>query len=769
VGKTQLALEYAYRHADDYRVIWWVRAEEPVQLAADYAALATPLDLAERNASNQSAIVSAVREWLERTGGWLLIFDNAPAPASVTGYLPRAGGGHVLITSRDQNWGRTATTVAVPVLPQAEAVALLEKRTGWSGPQVAVLADELGQLPLALEQAAAYAAATGCSLNTYLELFHSRRQALLRREEPPEGYQGTVATTWSLAMVKAGAECPAAAGLLNVCAYLAPDEIPLSLLQEGAEFYPEPLAAAARDPLLLHDAVAALRRYSLVTVHEEALSVNRLVQAVVRDGLREEEQRTWAAAAVRLVNAGFPPNPDDVRNWPGCALRLSHALAATALAMGLLVAAEETAGLLGLAASYLNSRADHEEARACARRALEFVERVLGPEHPAMIWRLEGLAGMGVDTRPLLERALAIAEKVYGADHPEVARRLLPLGAALRWVPDEPGAKACYERALAIAERAEGPEGLLVAEVRLDLSMVLGGLGDFAGAKEQAERALAIFEKTCPPDYGRLASAHMGLGLLSGHLAEFAQEKAHYEQALRIAEKAYGPDHPEVGWRLVTLGRWSLRAFGDLATAKAYQERGLQIYEKAYGPDHPRMGGPLISLAETLRLLGDPGDAKTLVERALAIEGKTWGEQDPESLRLLGSLLLDLGDLQTAPSVLARAQEAAERPDRLDPELKAAVYLEVGRLHHLQGDLEGAKVFLKQSLAIPEAMCPPHQFRMAATHQEYGLTLQALGDPAGAREHLTQAVTMFESQIGPKHPRTQRARRCLAALDTGTN
>ncbi len=370
-----------------------------------------------------------MRGWLEHNRDWLLVFDSAPRPQALADYLPRGGGGHVVITSRDQNWGGVAACVAVPVLPQEEAVALLEKRTGWSGPEVGILAQELGQLPLALEQAAAYAAATGCSPGTYLDLLHSSRQALLQREQPPEGYQRTVTTTWGLAMTEARAECAAAAGLLNLCAYLAPDEIPLSLIQEGAEFYPEPLAAAARDPLLLHDAVAALRRYSLVTVHQEALSLHRLVQAVVRDGLSEEEQRTWAAAAVRLVYAGFPEYPPylNMPAWPECALRLPHALAATELAVGLEAVPVETGRLLSRVGCYLQDRGEWDQGNACLYRAVEVVERALGPDHPELSARLVDAArddwpyfggfsidGFSIDERALLERALAIAERALG-------------------------------------------------------------------------------------------------------------------------------------------------------------------------------------------------------------------------------------------------------------------------------------------------------------------------------------------------------------------
>jgi len=176
VGKTQLALEYSYRHASEYGIVWWVRAEEPAKLAADYAALAQPLDLPEKDAHELEVIGKAVWEWLGQNTGWLLVFDNAPSPEDVTRYFPHGTGGHVIVTSRDPNWRGVAGALPVQVMEPDEARKFLLKRTGETDEEAAAeLAKELGYLPLALEQAGAYIEATGRSLSDYLQLY--RKQA----------------------------------------------------------------------------------------------------------------------------------------------------------------------------------------------------------------------------------------------------------------------------------------------------------------------------------------------------------------------------------------------------------------------------------------------------------------------------------------------------------------------------------------------------------------------------------------------------------------
>jgi hypothetical protein len=105
IGKTQLALEYAYRYGGRYALVWWVRAETPETLATDYAALAAPLELPQQGVQEQPQLTAMVRQWREQHTGWLLIFDDAPEPSAVQAYLPRSPHGHSIITSRHLGWG----------------------------------------------------------------------------------------------------------------------------------------------------------------------------------------------------------------------------------------------------------------------------------------------------------------------------------------------------------------------------------------------------------------------------------------------------------------------------------------------------------------------------------------------------------------------------------------------------------------------------------------------------------------------------------------
>src|SRR3954447_8540414 len=198
VGKTTLALRYAYAHLADYDLVRWLPAEEPATLAAAFTTLAAPLGL-DPATPDQPALVAAIRARLERTPRWLLVFDNATDPASLDPYLPRLGTGHVLVTSRRQDWGEAAGTLELDVLPEAEAVALLlgdAPADEAAREQAVALAAELGHLPLALAQARAFTRARGLAVAASRAQLAAARPKVLAWRRPAAPYTLPVAEVW---------------------------------------------------------------------------------------------------------------------------------------------------------------------------------------------------------------------------------------------------------------------------------------------------------------------------------------------------------------------------------------------------------------------------------------------------------------------------------------------------------------------------------------------------------------------------------------------
>jgi tetratricopeptide (TPR) repeat protein len=652
VGKTQLAAEYAYRYRDGYDHILWVRSEEPAQLADDFAGLAKLLDLPEQDEQDQRVIHQAVCQWLATHDRWLLSFDNAPHPDSLKGYRPEEGHGHVVITSRDPDWAGVATPLKVEVWEPDESLEFLGKRLGRTDEAAAELAKELGHLPLALAQAAAYIKNAGMWLEDYLKLYRDRREELWKDEKPPPEYPEAVGTTWSVAFEAAHKEEPPAADLLNLCAFLASDDIPRDLL-----------AKAMEDPLALNRAISALQHYSLIRTDDDSISVHRLVQAVTRDRLSEEERKEWAAAVVRLLDAALPFKQDDPDTWRESGRLLPHALAAAEHAVGAQVGGIEPPRVLSDAGTYLTCRAEFGEAKRVLERAVTVAEETYGSNHPYFATCLNNLGhalwqfGDAEGAKEHYQRALAIAEEAFGPDHPGVATFASNLGSALHDLGDLKGACQHCERALAIDEKTYGPDHPVVAIDANNLGGVLQGMGDLKGAKAHYERALLIDEKAYGPGHPSVAVRLNNLGTVVEDLGDLEGAKQHYQRALTIDEQAYGRDHPSVARDANNLGH-VLHNMGNLEGAREHCERAVAIDERAYGPDHPTVATHVNNLGLVLEDMGDLEGAKEHFERALATDEKAYGPDHPEvarDLSNLGSLLAGVGDQVEARKCFERA------------------------------------------------------------------------------------------------------------------
>ena len=461
IGKTQIAIEYAYRFRDAYKLVWWIPSEDESSLAAAYCLLAQKLNLPVSELTDQQIIIPAVRDWLERHDRWLLVFDNANKPDNLFAYLPKSATGHVLITSRFAHWSDIVKTVPLDEWPRADSVRYVKKRLNSANArQAKELAKELGDLPLALAQATGYILSVpGLSIDEYLELYRTKRDELWKFEQPPSQYEATVATTWKVTVEKLS---PASRSLLCLAAFWAADNIPRKLLDDGKSLLSADLLELVASDLHWNQAFGEIHGFSLVDGAKDRFSMHRMLQSAIRHRLTGEQRDAFSRLAVELVNHAFPYKEEDTTTWRLSGDLMPHV---TAVVKHSESNAPETCGrLLNKAGLYTRLMGQYGEARRLLKQAIEIGERHYEPDHPTLATRYSNLAlveralGNFSEARRLLKQAIEIGERHYEPDHPTLATRYSNLALVERALGNFSEARDLASRALKIANQKLGPE-----------------------------------------------------------------------------------------------------------------------------------------------------------------------------------------------------------------------------------------------------------------------------------------------------------------------
>ena len=765
-GKTSVALAYAHTHLTEGGITWQFEAEDPAVLAAGFTEVAVALGAQERAGD---PVVAVHRALAGSAAGWLLVFDNAPGPEAVEAFVPAVGKGRVLITSRNALWP-PGQALEVPILDREAAAGFLTARTGDTDRQAAAaVAEAVGGLPLALEQAAAYAQATGASLDGYLALFHKRRADLLARGQPAR-YGGTVAATWALAFTQLQDSDPGAAGLLRLLAFCAPDAVPLRLLLRprpglAEQLSPEValvLVPLLEDELAAGDAVAALRRYSLARpAGGGAVSVHRLVQAVTADQIPEELRDAWRQAAAAVIEAAIPPDPVQSAAWPVFAAVLPHAQAVVSTG----------SEAMGRIADYLWHSGSYAAARDLYRSMFEERVRVLGPEHPrtlaarANAAHLTGKAGDAAAARDQFDALLPVYERVSGPHHPDALTTRAKLARFTGEAGDAAGARDQFAALLPVYERVLGPDHPdTLAIVRADLARFTGEAGDAAGARDQYAALLVVAERVFGPEHPETVSDRANMARFTGEAGDVAGARDQFAALLPVSERLLGPGHPNTLLARARLARFTGEA-GDAAGARDQYAALLPVIERVLGAEHPDTLSTRASIARWTGPAGDSAAARDQYAALLPVRERVLGPDHPETLATRQNLAKFTG--RAGNPAGARDQYAALLPDYervLGPEhpetltVRSSLASWTGEA----GDPACARDQCIALLPVIERVSGPEHPATLATRQTRAYFTGEAGDPAAARDQYIALLPVLEQASARDHPDVLTARGSLA-------
>jgi len=623
IGKTALAVEYAFEHRDAYKVVGWIRADDALTLQADLVKLGQLLHVAPDEKS-PSAIVEALRGRLAGRADWLLILDHAANPELLADVLPREKTGHVIITSRDESWPGVRG-LRVGALAREEAIVMLRKKLGSSAGSVLTiskLAQALQDVPLALEQASALMKHNKVTPEQFLLKFEQHWGELLQRGRNTTGYPDAVSMTWELSYRAAGEASQDATDFLGFCSFFAPSGIPIDMLEDGGVFLAEPISDIVSVPGRMDRALKVLTDFSLATVADERIYLQSVVQQLARRRMSTDVRRKYCKMAIRLSDAVFKFESGDIESWQSCAPLLPHVRAAVEHAITEDTAQETACTLLSDIGELLYEQARYSESKQLLEKAEKIGRRALSPESSRLrtiinnLGRVLSKLGEMAAAKKQLEDAVAREEKARGKNHPNVADLLNNLGGAMHKTGDYQKAKEAFQRALSIYDLHDISDQAKAASIINNLGYTFMKTGNLAGAKELYAKALKIAQAGYGQQHPDVAAILNNIGDLHFLKRDFESARSNYEKALRMDEAIYGADHPEVARHLGDLGRL-MATTGNAAAGKRYLERALKIERATFGLRHPQVMARMKDLGKVMQALGEPGGSG-LIEQATA-------------------------------------------------------------------------------------------------------------------------------------------------------
>jgi tetratricopeptide (TPR) repeat protein len=761
VGKTRILSEYANRKQKAYKHIIWFNAISADNVREEIFQFALKNKLIVETEKDYNYIYYVFKKWMKENEEWLFLLDNVEHREDIKAFFDfdetLKGKRHILISSRNKDEFSNIQTITIDIFEIEESREFLKSHTNKTPDDYAdKIANLLGGLPLALEQAAAYIKEENESYKGYYELLEKDTISVLEKKHL--SHTESIGATWNISMQRIKSK--ATKELLNLCAFFAPDNIHCQWFIDAIDVLPDELRRNGLSDFT--EIKKDLKAYSLVRIdNTDKVSMHRLLQDVVKNAMNDNKSWMYVDACVRIFDKQISFDFSNNKYRETFTEMTPHILSITAICeqSGKREDIEDVASFYNFLGYGYTELANYEVALEYYQKAIDIREKKIGKEHIDTAMVYNNIAAVYDDlgnyskAQEYYQWAVDIYEK-FDKKHPDTASAYDNIGLTYSKQGYYDRALECCDKALAIREKIYGKEHYDTALSCTKLGEIYEIQGNYTKSLKKHLKALSIFEKVLGKEHLDIAVAYNHIGIVYTEQGKYAKSLEYHKLSLEIREKILGKEHPDVAISYSNIGG-VYDEQGDCEKALEYHEKALFIYENVFGKEHPDIATIYNNLGGVYAEQNNFDKALEHYQKALNIRKKIFNDIHTDtatSYNNIGEVYNEQGNYSKALKYHKKALSIYKKIWGEFHHTTARSYNNIGGTYNRQENYQKALEYYTKALRIRKIVLGKEHPDTATSYNNIGMNYNKRGNHIEAIKYFQKSLAVYKKIVGYKHP-----------------